>query len=41
LRAFNWLAENELAAGSIVAEIEPIRCAVLWSLSCSLDDASR
>jgi len=35
------LAENELAAGSIVAEIEPIRCAVPGLVSAPLDNASR
>src|ERR1035438_161699 len=36
-----WLTENELAAGRIVAEIEPIRCAVPGLCQRPLDDASR
>jgi hypothetical protein len=35
-----WLAENELAAGGIVAEIEPIRCAVPGLRQRPRDDAS-
>src|ERR1035437_5155290 len=36
-----WLAENELAAGGVVAEIEPIRCAVSCLRQRPRDDASR
>src|ERR1035437_1758758 len=36
-----WLAENELAAGGVIAEIEPIRCAVSGLCQRPRDDASR
>ena len=36
-----WLAENELAAGGVVAEIEPIRCAASCFGQRPRDDVSR
>ena len=36
-----WLTENELAAGGIVAEIEPVRCAVPGFRQRPRNDASR